>query len=613
MKSKIVTILFALPFALGFGVGGYFGLSNLVSHLWGAIEARSWQPVAASVNHAKLARTGTSSSRAEARYTYEVDGRRYEGIRVGLTKGADNIGDWQHQQFTRLDNANQSGMPIQIWVNPNNPTQAVVDRDIRWGLVMLMVPFAVLFPLVSLGACWVIYRTLRAPADTTIPAPKKLADNPREIASDSRVGLRAIWFFAIVWSVISFPIGFVFVSQNAFGSPAALFVLIFPLIGVLLLWSAVRKTLQWQKHGEVTIALTPPEPHLGSTIALRAQFSRLPPDGAYTVTLLCERVDTRGDSTDYKTIWQQERSVRATASRLETSFLPRGGVPASEPEGSVYHRWRAVLRFPDNRDERSFDLVIRPARVGVDAPPEAVTVGEMSFDVIDDDSIARPIPANVATVRESMNGLNVVYSTANTRSTAWVLLVFGAVFFAVPIFVLFGIGADGAIMPKLMAAVFGAVGAIIVGAAIYSFTHRRKIDIAGQQVRVLDQWLFGTKDIIFTTGEVKSLTSRVSGATTVGNRRYDHHEISAVLHDGRVIALASDVRDAGIAQSLRRLFAKRLVRTGESNSAFASVREPAAGVVLPLAGRKWLHIGVKVFAALFAAAFLWDFVRPFFR
>lgn len=614
MKSKIVTILFALPFAIGFGLGGYFGLSSLASHLWGAVEARTWQPVDATVNDVTLARTSKRSRRVEALYSYEVGGKRYRGTRVGLVQGGDNIGDWQLEQFERLNAARQSGTPIQIWVSPNDPTSAIVDRDIRWGMLMFMVPFAVLFPLVSVGACWVIYRTVRARADAFDGAAKEIANNPRAIVSDARKSLRAIWLFAIVWGLISFPISFVFLSQKTPSSPAALFILIFPLIGVLLLYGAIRKTLQWRKHGEVTVALTPAEPHLGSTIALRAQFSRPPPDGAYTLTLICERVDTRGESTDYKTIWQQERSVRAMASRLDASFLPRSNAPASEPAGGVYHRWRAVIRFPDNRDERSFDLVIRAARNDdAGSPVNTMAHGIAPSDVIADDSVARPIPADIANVRETTTTLTVAYSTRNTRSTAFAMLAFGALFLAVPFVVLFGIGTDGAITPKLMAAVFGAVGVVILGAAIHSFTHQRVVDVSAQRVRVLDRWLFGAKEATFATGEVKALSSSINGTTTIGNRRYDHHEISAVLRDGRVIALASDIHDPGVAQSLRRLFARRLTATSESAPQTMHARDVTEDSAQAAGRRKWFHVGIKVFAALLFAAFVWDFARHFFR
>jgi hypothetical protein len=630
MKSKIATILFALIFALGFGAGGLFGMTSLVSHVWGGIRAGSWQPATAIVTEASLERSGKRGTRAKARYTYEIGGKRYEGTRVGLVEGADNIGDWQQAQFAQLVGARQSGQPIQIWVDPHRPERAIVNRDIRWGLVLFMIPFAVLFPLISLGAWWVIYRTVRAPAGEFSDAPAILRNNAREITSDSRSNLKALWLFAIVWSLIAFPIGFLFISNRSTVSPVAFVVAIFPLIGVALLWGAIKQTLKLRRHGDVTITLHPVEPSIGNTIAVRARFQRTPPAGAYTVTLLCERVDSGSDSTDYKTVWRQERIVNAGTSGVEASFLPRVNTPASQPEGPVYHRWRVLLRFPDRRDERAFDIVMRPPRAGfddhasTDTPTAAASM--LAADVIAEDSAAQPIAASIASIRETMNSLTVAFGTRNMRNSGWIMLVFGGIFVGVATFLIFGERASSMIVPKIMSAIFGVVGLLIVGSAAHCFTHRRTVEIVGRQVRVRDKSLFKTAEKAFSTDEVTKLTSTVTGTTTIGRNRYDHHEISAQLRDGRVIALASDVRELGVALAFRQLFQRRL-------TTFASAAEPAVAMSAPpsrsaiemdndvavangrmlVRNRRWMRHGIKALGALLVAAFVWDFVSPFLR
>jgi Protein of unknown function (DUF3592) len=630
MKSKIATILFALVFALAFGAGGLFGVTSLVNHVWGGIRASTWQPVTAIVTEASLERSGdgsdAGSNRVQARYNYEIGGKRYDGTRVGLVDGGDNIGDWQQAQFARLAGARQSGQPIQIWVDPNSPERAIVNRDIRWGLVLFMIPFAVLFPLISLGASWVIYRTVRAPAESST-APAILRNNAREIASDSRANLKALWLGGILWSLIAFPIGFLFVSNHSILSPLAFFVAFFQLIGVALLWGAIRQTLNLYRHGDVTITLQPAEPSIGNTVLVSARFQRTPPTGAYTVTLLCERVDSTSDSTDYKTVWRQERIVNAGTSGTEASFLPRVNTPASQPEGPVHHRWRVLLRFPDRRDERAFDIVMRPARAGfvegasTDTPTAAAST--VTADVIAEDSAAQPIPASIASIRETMNSLTVAFGTTNMRNTGWIMLVFGLVFVGVAAFLARGEPASSMIVPKIMSAIFGVIGVLIIGGGVHYCTHRRTVEIVGRNVRVRDTSVFKTTENAFSADEVTRLTSTIIGTTTIGRNRYDHHEISAQLRDGRMIPLASDVRELGVAQAFRQLFQRRL-------AIFASLSEPAVAISTVSAvemdnraavtngrilvrNRRWMRHGVKVLGALMVAAILWDFVSPFFR
>ena len=43
----------------------------------------------------------------------------------------------------------------------SEPAAAMIDRRLRWGILLLLLPFATLFPLVSAGALWLLVKTWR--------------------------------------------------------------------------------------------------------------------------------------------------------------------------------------------------------------------------------------------------------------------------------------------------------------------------------------------------------------------------------------------------------------------------------------------------------------------
>lgn len=90
-KGRLLLTLFALPFA---GVGTWAGYS-IASDLHDAWRMQGWAATTASlVDAGYTSHQGDDSTTYEAyaRYSYEVNGRRYEGSRVGLSSGSDNIG-----------------------------------------------------------------------------------------------------------------------------------------------------------------------------------------------------------------------------------------------------------------------------------------------------------------------------------------------------------------------------------------------------------------------------------------------------------------------------------------------------------------------------------------
>ncbi|NOR37246.1 MAG: DUF3592 domain-containing protein, partial [Woeseiaceae bacterium] len=150
MKGKIVMSIFALPF-FGTGVWMLWSVSNVFVE---AFQTEGWVQV-----EARLLSGGYTSHRGDdtytyeayARYTYDIQGQTFVADRVGLSSGSDNIGRYQQEMGNNLSRAHTGGESILVYVDPNDPSQAIIDRGVRWGMVGFKSIFLFVFGGVGLG------------------------------------------------------------------------------------------------------------------------------------------------------------------------------------------------------------------------------------------------------------------------------------------------------------------------------------------------------------------------------------------------------------------------------------------------------------------------------
>ncbi|MBA4267244.1 MAG: DUF3592 domain-containing protein, partial [Comamonadaceae bacterium] len=114
-----------------------------------AMRMRQWEPVPAQLLDVRVASSrnssGNTTTRVQARYSYVVAGRTYTGERVAVSSMADNLGDFWYQLGWQLKRTHQQGKPATAWVNPADPTKAVLDRSLRWPLLGFWAIFIVVF------------------------------------------------------------------------------------------------------------------------------------------------------------------------------------------------------------------------------------------------------------------------------------------------------------------------------------------------------------------------------------------------------------------------------------------------------------------------------------
>lgn len=329
---KATKILLALLFGAifgGIGAGASYVMGKTIRD---ALRAESWVKVRADVDAYK--RGGAVS------YRYSFGGAEYKGDRMGafILGGRDNLDDWYGDMDRMLRRAVEKREPITVYVNPDNPQESMIDHTLRWKLIAMIVPFAVGFGGVGIGAVWVLLGSLfTSEAQPATWTPGSPAPPPRRSS-----GLGGQWAFTIMWNAIAIPIAFIAVPgiwQS--GEWIGLIVLIFPLIGALMLWGAISSTIS-----AIVRAIRSPRREEAVDLNALAQAARAAPpppqEAAGTVFARGMISEDAPRETAAEMVPATISATPATAAAFDPDALaPAATVPASDAE---LERFEKVLK-----------------------------------------------------------------------------------------------------------------------------------------------------------------------------------------------------------------------------------------------------------------------------
>jgi hypothetical protein len=376
--QKALAIGLCLLFGLPGGGVAIFASWVAGSTLFNWQSSRDWVRVKADL----LSYDGTS----KIRYRYVMGGVAYEGDRLSvapLAKG-DQISD---DADTRIQVARGQKNPLMVFVNPADPSQSFVDRELPWTILLILTPFVIGFGAVGLGAFWVLTKVLGG------DEPEKPQEGPR--SSDARRGLIHAWVFTVLWNSVAIPAAILAVPQMLERKDyVGLFVLIFPLIGIFVLWAAISATIGYLRRGGARLHLTPENPRAGSAVQGFIAFPRGVSAGqSFKSRLICNRVTGDGNNRASKIPkWSKEQTLRTTQTpggvRLPFRFEVPADVPGSRRKDgdTAEYKWRIEATLAEVKRALpygfEFDLQPAPAEAfaaepaaGFEEEPRLATLG----------------------------------------------------------------------------------------------------------------------------------------------------------------------------------------------------------------------------------------------
>jgi hypothetical protein len=432
MKTRIGALLIAAVFVLGFGLTGiFFGTVPLIKTLHEAWKMQSFESAEAQVVDAKLIYGSEGTRSVQARYRYLVNGQAYESTRVGLLdQGSDNIGSWHEDWHGLLEQSRLSGRPIKIWVNPRQPQEALIDRDIRWPKLFFLIPFATLFPAVGLITLWVFVKLLVSPLNPSKPLAENRGGSEAAILKDdSATQARGAWVFTIFWNLLSWPIALTAWLTNK-GLGISFFISLFPLLGLVLLWLAIAASLRARRVRGTELTAQAQSPSIGETfkvtIALPAQ--RLDGRRTFELHLVESRIRDSDSSPTPREIRTEQKKpalqlLANGSGRLEAEFaIPSECTPTDKVIDGERTVWYLKLMDMANGDVQNFELTVLPGnRLHTDSSPATepraskISLGGLAGGWTAAGNSLSPIPDKVMRITESNGRWTAQFATNTSR------------------------------------------------------------------------------------------------------------------------------------------------------------------------------------------------------
>jgi hypothetical protein len=253
----IGTLFFGIFFLVGFGVA----YPMLFLPLAGVIQARGWAEVPCVVERSQIIRHESSDSKGgptysvDILYRYEFQDRSWRSSRYCFLGGSS--GGYSGKQA--IVAAYPPGHKATCWVNPADPSSAVLNRGLTIGMLAGLVP--ILFMAIGAGGMFFSWKKL-APASGLPLSAASVHAAPAPASPHARADgqwillapmespvkkLASIAIMAVVWNGMTAGGAYLF-TRDAGGQGtsmwgAILFFAVFALIGVFLLVAAAGQAL----------------------------------------------------------------------------------------------------------------------------------------------------------------------------------------------------------------------------------------------------------------------------------------------------------------------------------------------------------------------------------
>lgn len=614
----IVGLLFL---AVGIGVGVYGIGAGLVQ--WQAMQG--WRPAEAEVMSTKLQRhrdsDGGVTYEVTCRYRYHYQGKSYIGNRVGISESSDNVGRWHQDWHSRLQAALRRGTPITLWVDPEDPTRAILDRELRWGKLGFQLIFVIIFGGAGATVIWFALR--RAPTKIPAPADQPWLANPAwrngQVRSSAHTVLWTSWGVALFWNVMSSPLVFLVPQEVNDGNRLALIGLLFPVVGVGIIVFAIRKALEWRRFGPTALHLVPFPGVVGGNVGGNLEL-RLPYRAShkFPVSLTCSHLRTYRSSGKTRSsetaVWQDEAQAKVEpgirGTRVSFNFRVPPDQPGSEERSENYHKWALHIRseLPGIDLDRKFTVPVYKTGQSADHVP-ATSAPQPD--------LATTLPEGVVQVSHVSSGTRFHYPLFRQLGAAVGMLLVGAMFcggVSLMIHQLLGDEGIGAVL-ALMAIVFGATSAVIVLGGLYMLGNSLTVDIGRRSV-VITRRVFGLPFRRYVDQhDIRAVGIAMGLQTSKGSTTIAYYTVKLLLSDGRKVTVGDSLKGASVAEAVKQRISDAVgLRPDASVSAAAETR-PALKDLPPEEKAKHVMHTIRIvaigLAILFTAAFLYEFLGFF--
>lgn len=328
-------LLFSVFLLVGL-VAGWFLLVQPVRRVW---EAREWPAVRCTVVSSRVrSHDGRDSTTYSVHivYRYTVNGRAYQSDRYDFMVGSSS----GYEGKQAIVNRYPPGKEAICYVNPRDPSDAVLERRATPLMLLALFPFAFL-GVGAAGLMWTLSNPSLQKRIRGVPLWESRADWAEgRLVHSTRPAMLVAWVIALTVNLAVATVIFLFWEQW----PA---VWGLALLGAAAVWVALYLTRRWRKYGESIFELATRPGAVGGTLAgtlhLR-QFVRF--DNGLKFSVRCVRIISTGKSTSEEVLWSDEQTVPAdgTDTVSVNFYIPTDCLETNPDEGIT---WRLEARAAD--------------------------------------------------------------------------------------------------------------------------------------------------------------------------------------------------------------------------------------------------------------------------
>jgi hypothetical protein len=350
------------------------------------------------------------------------------------------------------------------------------------------------------------------------------------VTDSTRGGTIATWVFAIMWNAISSPLLFMLRGELEKNNYFILIALVFPLVGLILLVTAIMATLRALRFHRSTLVLDHVPVPLGGALRghVEVPYTPLAEATSIVVRLTGIRRTSSGKSSHDSIQWQEEREIpRGSVSRGANGVsipiaidVPDDVAPTDDSgPGRMFWRLSVDGEVPGIDYSSTFEVpVFRTAVPQMRAATPALPPPE-------------PREPVDFTMKQTVDGRELRFGRFRARGTA-----IGALFIAlITTAVVIGLFRSDA--PCFFPVIFGFCELLIIYFVLDLFFGMSTVTIARERV-VIRETLFRTRETTLARTEIAAATAKINGQA--GSRPM--YEVEVRTQGGKKITAAKYLR-----------------------------------------------------------------------